>query len=134
MAELQGRHTVREYASVIAHLVRSGDSSRAYRAFLQCNDDLAAGSAAARVTLTVDPPESTGSRWDDALAALVELRLREVGAEVPAWALESVGHPDDLWEPQRSSFPLVYESDRANVPDAFRRRGVLLEAGELESV
>ncbi len=134
MTETQGRRSARVHASVIAKWVRAGDASRTYRAFMQLSDDLAAVGAPTRVSLTAEPPESTKSRWDDAIAGLVELRLEEARVSPPTWVREAIGRPDEQWEPQRSSLPLTYKSDPSLVPDAFLRRGVLIEAGELESV
>lgn len=134
MNELQGRHSAYDHSRAIRRWIRTDDHSRTYRQFLQFSDDLAAVSASGRVQLTSEPPESTDSRWDDAIAGLVELRLNDCGLSLPAWVSASVGDPGSRWEPQRSSLPLTYSSDPSLVPAPFLRRGVLIEAGELESV
>lgn len=134
MNELQGRHSAFEHAFRMRQWIRAEDHSRTYRQFLQLSDDLAAVSPGARVELTTAPPEPTGSRWDDALAGLVELRLYEVGLSLPNWVTANAGSPSSLWEPERSSLPLRYSSDPNLVPAPFMRRGVLIEAGELHSI
>lgn len=106
----------------------------AYRVFIQLSDDLATVDGTTRVLLTAEKPLSTGTRWDDAIAGLVEHRLQQVGAPVPEWVRDSPGQPDHSWQPQRSHAPITIRPDVALVPESFRRRGVLIEESELASV
>lgn len=124
-------------ASAVDDITRAEADERhaqAYRRFLQLADDLASADPVKRVLLSAEPPDESPSRWLDAVAALVELRLREVSAPVPTWAAQRPGHPDAIWEPQRSSRPLPWAADRSQIAAEFLRRGVAIEKGELLSV
>ncbi|PFG30683.1 helix-turn-helix domain-containing protein [Paramicrobacterium agarici] len=125
------RASAAEVADVIAAAERD---QVAYRVFLQLADDLATVDPTARVLLTAEEPGLTKTRWDDAIAALVEMRLLEVGAPVPVWAQDrGVGSADE-WEPQRTRFPVAYSTDIEDVPMQFRKRGILITEAELTSV
>ena len=129
-----GRSTVAETADFICRAEADGRPDEAYRAFIQLADDLAASSPFDRVKLVADDPAPGRSRWLDALAGLVELRLKEVNLPAPDWACEYRGDPSKPWEPQRSRRPLPVHADLGLSPEPLRRRGVAIEAGELESV
>lgn len=108
------------------------EPTAAYRAFLQLANDLAAADPYERFLLTVEEPRRLGNRWDDAIAALVELRLPKGSA--PPWASardEATGQ--DVWEPQRTRFPLPALTDLSEAPEPFRRRSIAISADELES-
>lgn len=129
----RGRTPAAVAAEHILHAEAQGHDAQAYRRFLQLSDDLASADPVTRVLLCAEEPDQSTSRWVDAVAALVEVRLKEVSAPIPDWVTERAGHPDAIWEPQRSSHPLPLEADRTEVPIEFLRRGVALERGELAS-
>lgn len=111
----------------------AGREEVAYRVFLQLADDLAAVGPTARVLLTAEEPSLTNTRWDGAIAALVEARLLEAHAPVPEWAQNrGIGDVDE-WEPQRTRFPLAYSTDREDVSLPFRKRGILIAEAEIVS-
>ncbi len=108
------------------------EPATAYRAFLQLADDLAAATPYEQFLLTVEEPRRLGNRWDDAIAALVELRLPE--GSVPPWATGDDTAPSkSVWEPQRTRFGLTDLTDLSDAPEPFSRRGIAIAAGELES-
>ncbi|WP_417564388.1 hypothetical protein [Microbacterium sp.] len=117
----------------IARAEAVGNHRLAYRQFIQLADDLAAVDAVTKVLLSAEEPDLTGTRWDDAVAALVEYRLAEAGAPVPGWVAERRGDADERWEPQRAALPLPFPADITAVPEPFLRRGVLIEENELAS-
>lgn len=125
------RTTALEAAADVRLALRDGDTSRAFRAWLAFNDDLAAESPTHRVVLSAFPPSSTGSAlYDSAFAALVEHRLSEVGAPLPEWVHSVTALP----------VPLVLSNSRylsadtfGAVPEPFRRRGVLIDELSLQS-
>lgn len=121
-------------ADVIRHEVAGGQHSDAYREYIQLADDLASADAFTRVLLAAEEPDHDIGRWYDAIAALVELRLAEVGAPLPRWVQENRGNPDVLWVPQRTASTVTLTADVDELAEPFRRRGVGIEAGELESV
>lgn len=110
-----------------------GQFAQAYRRFIQLADDLASADPVTRVLLVAEKPDESASRWLDAIAALIEVRLHEVSAPVPSWVTDRVGLPDTVWEPQRSARPLPLSADRTHVPTEFLRRGIAIERGELVS-
>ena len=100
----------------------------AFRSLIGLSDELAAAPGPLRVALCVAPPAPCGdARYDAALAALAEYHLAKDGLPIPEW----VGQPErSLVE----SWAISPFTDIAEVPDAFRRRGVLLAESELASV
>lgn len=109
------------------------EPAAAYRAFLQLADDLAAADPYERFLLTVEEPRRLGNRWDDAIAALVELRLPD-GSFPPWTAVHDAAQLDTVWEPQRTPFPLPALTDLSDAPEPFRRRNIAISTDELESV
>lgn len=129
----QGRSTAARAAQEITAAEAQEQFAQAYRRFLQLADDLASADPVTRVLLSAEEPDDSSSRWLDAIAALLEVRLKEASAPVPTWVTERAGHPDAVWEPQRSARPLALSADRDEVPPEFLRRGVAIEQGELVS-
>ena len=133
-AVLQGRSPAARAAEEITDAEARGKFALAYRRFIQLADDLASANPVTRVLLAAEEPGEYSSRWLDAIAALLEVRLHEVSAPVPSWVTERTGNPDSVWEPQRSARPLPVSADHTQVPPEFLRRGVAIERGELASV
>lgn len=101
--------------------------------FFQLADDLAASVPTLRAALTVTPPPSTQeTRYDAAIAALVELRCTEVGIEPPEWVHDPHRVADPAW--LVCGLPSLEPFVRAETPEAFLRRGVLVSADDLVSV
>jgi len=130
----QGRTPAARAADQIAEAEERGEFPLAYRRFIQLADDLAAVDPVTRVLLAAEAPAESSSRWLDAVAALVELRLREVSAPVPSWVVDRAGDSGAVWEPQRGARPLPVSAQLDDVPPEFLRRGVAIERGELASV
>lgn len=129
----QGRSPAARAAADIVDAEAHGQFAQAYRRFIQLADDLASADPVTRVLLAAERPDDSSSRWLDAIAALLEVRLHEVSAPVPSWVTERAGHPDVVWEPQRSARALPLSADHTQVPTEFIRRGVAIERGELVS-
>lgn len=130
----EGRSPAVRAAEEIVEWEAKGLPDRAYRRFIQLADDLATADAVTRVLLAVEEPDESHPRWVDAIAALLEVRLREASAPVPSWVAERLGRPDVVWEPQRTAYPLPVSADLADVAPEFLRRGIAIERGELASV
>ncbi len=81
----EGRTPAASAADEITRAENDGRHAQAYRRFLQLADDLASADPVTRVLLSAEPPDDSPSRWLDAIAAVVELRLHEVRAPVPSW-------------------------------------------------
>lgn len=100
----------------------------AFRALIALSDDLSRVSPALRVALCVAPPPPCGdTRFDAAVAAVVEHHLTQASLPVPSWVFEA----GRAISPEWTATPFV---NRLEVPSAFLRHGVLLAASELESV
>ncbi|MHB8295842.1 MAG: helix-turn-helix domain-containing protein [Acidimicrobiales bacterium] len=129
-----GRLTAAAAAERIArHLSAGRGRLLIERPILQLADDLAVSCPALRAALTVCPPERTGGRkYDAAIAALVEYRLNEVGFEAPGWAHDPKRIADPEW--LVCDVPQLAALVRADTPEPFLRRGVLLGASDLVSV
>ncbi|KQQ05852.1 MULTISPECIES: helix-turn-helix domain-containing protein [unclassified Rathayibacter] len=121
-----GRRTVADAVQSIG----THDGTAGYRVLVQLSDDLSAVEPFLRALLAAERPAAISPRWDAAVAGLVEWRLEAVGMPSPAWVMETTG--DVGWEWSPSGGPLPARPDR--VPDPLLRRGVLIEADELESV
>ncbi|WP_158297147.1 helix-turn-helix domain-containing protein [Zhihengliuella sp. ISTPL4] len=129
--------TRRDDAATVATAIRgylgAGDKHSALREFIQLSDNLNAEHGLVRGVLGLAEPEPTGDRaWDAALAALVDLRLREEGLPTPAW----VDAPN-----RRVQVPRTLDVDPADpiptpddVPTEFFERGVLVWQDTLTSV
>lgn len=132
--ELRGRCTAAAVAeSCAAYVAQDGvGHAIAYRQLLQLAADLCEVSDAGLVSLTADEPDDLTGRWKDAVAALIEHRFASRRIPLPAWVDACAGRPDDPWEPQRSATPLWFPVDLSEVAEPFVRRGVLIEASELD--
>ena len=109
-----------------------GEHAVAYRAFLTLAADLSQASNEELEELVVDAPEVAG-RWKDAVAALIEHRFAARRIPLPAWVESCDGQPDDPWEPQRAKTPVWFPVNLDEVAEPFLRRGILIEANELET-
>ncbi|MGH9068338.1 MAG: helix-turn-helix domain-containing protein [Acidimicrobiales bacterium] len=100
---------------------------------LQLADDLASSPPALRAALCVAPPPTTGeSRYDAAIAALVDYRLGQVGIEPPDWVNDEWRTTTPEW--QVGGGPRSREFIRADTPPEFLSRGVLFSAADMVSV
>lgn len=126
------RTSALETSTEIRKALRAEDPRRAFRAWLSYNDALTAEGAVNRVVLAAFPPEPTGSAiFDAALASLTQLRLHELNAPIPEWAIEAPALKEDA---VFADSPYVRSVDPDSVPDEFRRRGVLIPRETLDSV
>ena len=126
------RTTALEAAAEIRAALEVGDSKGAFRVWLAFNDDLAIETPTNRVVLSAFAPATTGDAlYDAAIAALVEYRLAERSAPLPHWvdSTPTLAHPTVL-----SDSRYITADDLGEVPDAFRRRGVLIDVASLQSV
>lgn len=120
-------------AAAIRGYLRAGDKYSALRELIQLSDNLDSEHGLVRGVLGLAEPEPTGDRaWDAALAALVDLHLREEGLPSPAW----VDAPNRQLRAPRTldvdpADPIPAPED---VPAEFLERGVLVWRDTLASV
>lgn len=118
-----------ECADFIYQELRSDRRSEdvAFRMLIALSDDLASVDEPLRVALCVTPPARCGDRRiDAAIAAVVRYHLLRDRLPLPAWL-------DDDWRTLADPWHASPHADLADVPDAFRRHGVLLAESELQS-
>jgi transcriptional regulator with XRE-family HTH domain len=118
-----------DWADFIHQKLRAHSSEETtFRALIGLSDDLSSVAKPLRVALCVTPPAPCGdSRLDAAIAAIVEHHLTKDRLPVPGWVREASRIVDDPWI-------VSPYSDPADVPNAFRRHGVLLAESELASI
>ena len=110
-----------------------GRVDKAFRAFLDFSDGLAASGSVLRVVLASTAPNSSGSPvWDAALAAVAEYWLDRDHLPKPLW----LSDPDRTLPAPQGLEVSVYdpEPDPQEVPQQFRRRNLLVERSTFESV
>jgi transcriptional regulator with XRE-family HTH domain len=121
-------------ATAVAISIRAGgptSEERAFRSLLSLSDGLASAEPTLRVALCVAPPPPTGDlRFDAAIAAVVEYHLSRSKLPVPPWVREPARTLAEPWTPDPYAGPEL----TAEVPERFRRHGVLLAERELESI
>lgn len=119
-------------ADVAEEIAAAPDDETAYRAWLQLNNVLARANPVTQVLLTAVEPRPVNRDWDAALAGLIEWRLRQKHTPLPEWVQRPARTESGRWAPWPDI--RVIDADPELVPEPLRRRGVLVEEGELESV
>lgn len=126
------REDAASIADSIAEALEDSADDRAYRWFIQLNDNLAAEHGAIRFALAITEPASTGhKRWDSAIAAVVAHHLRDEDLPLPAWVESSTRSLERAWAIGASEYTITPDRDR--VPEEFARRGVLIDEDDLLS-
>jgi transcriptional regulator with XRE-family HTH domain len=98
----------------------------------QLANDLASAEPCLRATLVLNPAPLTGDSCRDAwIAGLVEYRLGQVGIPAPAWASEPSRVAPQEWPV--SGVAATADIVRAETPEPFARRQVLISADDLVS-
>ncbi|MDA8117231.1 MAG: helix-turn-helix transcriptional regulator [Actinomycetota bacterium] len=123
-------HAAADWAEEIYQELRSARRSEAvaFRALIGLSDDLSSAARDLRVALCVAPPPPCGdTRFDAAVAAVVEYHLERDGLPIPAWVNDATRSLPEPWV----ATPGLEDGE---VPPAFARHGVLLAASELASV
>ena len=123
------RSSAASWADYIYEELRSARHSEgvAFRALIGLSDDLAAVPGPLRVALCVAAPPLCGdARFDAAIAAIVDYHLSKDLLPLPEWVRESSRVLSQPWA-------VSPYTDVAEVPELFRRHGVLLAESELAS-
>lgn len=131
VVDTHGRTSAADAATLIRSAVVLGDRNAATQTLLQLVNNLRASDPLAVAALTVDEPEYYEDGWSWAIAGIVEDESSRCDIPTPHWAAETVGDPDARWNPWAPELADFVNVDQ--VPEPLRRRGVLIEAGELVS-
>lgn len=125
--------SVAQFTLGIAHALLNKKEAKAFRLFIQLNDNLKSVTPDICVALCIAPPPLTSdSRYDALIAGLVEFHLSALKLPLPQWISESTRKLKSRWivDP--------YESNGASIlnltPKAFLRHNVLINESELISV
>jgi hypothetical protein len=117
--------------SVLAEDLASRSEERAFRALIQCADNLRRHRGDSLVTLCAQEPSFTGDeRFDAALAAVVEHFHTEQGLPAPTWVDQPERFLLTPWIPDPYAPADIVELS----PASFVRHGVLLARSELVSL
>lgn len=131
VVDTQGRTSAADTASLVRAALVRGDQNAATQTLLQLVNNLRASDLLGVAALTVDEPTVYDDGWSWAIAGLVEDEAIRRGIPTPTWAAETIGNPNAGWSPWAPGLADLIEI--AKVPESLRRRGVLIEAGELDS-
>ena len=107
-----GWNNVELYRLIVRELQRSFDS----------------GTDADRRTMLANRPHLTGTKWDAAMAAVIEHTARVHGYEPPGW----VDEPERFLETAVKLTRVKTDSDSAWQPGAFLRHGVSIDSRDLD--
>ncbi|MGM7696809.1 hypothetical protein ACSU04_01725 [Microbacterium sp. A84] len=78
----------------------------------------------------MDVPPPSESRIAHMVAGVVEWRLTDVRALIPAWVLRVVGQPADPWSP--GGVPGWEYPPGTDIPGPLLRRGIVLARSEFD--
>lgn len=131
VVDTRGRASAAEAAAEIRSALNAGDRNAAAQILLQFANDLHAADTLAVAALIADPPESIDDGWTWAIAGLSERESTGRGLPPAAWTVAVTGDPAARWSPWAPEVAGIV--DVQEVPEPLRRRGVFIEAGELES-
>ncbi|WP_298041391.1 helix-turn-helix transcriptional regulator [uncultured Microbacterium sp.] len=131
VVDTHGRASAAEIAALIQEALDQGDANAATQQLLQLVNNLRSSDVLALAALTVDEPDGIAEGWSWAIAGIVEEETARRGLPIPQWAADSAGNPDAGWSPWAPE--LADLVDVEHVPEPLRRRGVLIEEGELIS-
>lgn len=131
VVDMHGRTSAADTSTSIRNALEHGDRNAAAQALLQLVNNLRASDALAVAALTIDAPEAYDDGWSWAIAGIVEDEAFRRGISTPHWAAETAGNPNARWSPWAPELADLVDAEQ--VPEPLRRRGVLIEAGELAS-
>lgn len=131
VVDTHGRISAADAARLIRNALAHGDRNAATQTFLQWVNSLRASDPLAVAALTVDAPEDHEYGWAWAIAGIVEDESSRRGIPIPQWAADTTGDPGARWNPWAPELADLVDIDQ--VPGPLRRRGVLIQAGELTS-
>lgn len=121
-----------ETALAIDDALEAGDRDRAWRALLDYSDGLAVCMPVECVLLAASaPPPNVEPTWTAAVAAVTDWRLRDRSLPIPEWVDEQQRILPSAQPLIISDYDLTPQPD--DVPEAFERRNLLVEAGALRS-
>lgn len=124
--------TVQEWGSEINAALAKDNEKRAFRLFLQLNDDLEALPPELIIVVALTPPTISNSKYFLLISALVELHLEKNQLPLPAWIASDSSKLKTPW------FVDEYSNNkketRSSTPIFFSKRNIFISESELKSV
>lgn len=131
VVDTDGRASAADTAGLIHMALAQGDRNAATQTLLQFVNTLRSSDPLAVAALTIDAPEAHMDGWSWAIAGLVENESSRRGIPSPQWVADTAGDPNARWSPWAPELADLVDIDQ--VPGPLRRRGVVIQAGELAS-
>jgi len=123
----RGALTAQQTAERLGGCLIEADEVTAWRWLIELVDDFRGSAPSSREALVSETPSPIGdSRYDAAMAALVEYLCAEAGLAVPPWTSEPFRFVEPWSFP--SGLPGLYASMLRDGPISFKRHGVFVSA------
>ena len=124
--------TIQEWGSEINAALASDNEKRAFRLFLQLNDDLEALPPEYIILVALTPPTISDSKYFMLISALVELHLEKTRLPIPTWISTNSDKLETPW------FVDAHSNNKTEVrrftPPVFAKRNIYISKSELDSV
>lgn len=129
----RGALPIAQIASQVRSMVERSFSSDAWRLLIEFADDFRGSGLTSQRSMVREAPELTGdSRFDAALAGLVEFLCSEIERPHPAWTEERERFVEPWWFV--SGLPGYEAMALRDSPVSFARHGVFINEGAFDSV
>jgi transcriptional regulator with XRE-family HTH domain len=124
--------TVQEWGSEIEDSLKKGNEKKAFRIFLQLNDDLTSREPGTLQIIAATPPVISDPKYSALISGLIEWHFTNRQLPLPSWLVkrrEILGSPwfVDQLSPNKARI-------RKSTPRAFAKRNVFLRESELISL
>ncbi len=123
--------TVAEWSVRINETLKNGNEKRAFRLFIQVNDQLTKVEPELLSTLCLTPPFIQNKQYKALITGLVQYHLKRNRLPLPAWANSTNQRLSAPWFVDNNS--RLEEFVRKNTPTEFSRLNVFLSEDELRS-
>jgi transcriptional regulator with XRE-family HTH domain len=124
--------TIQEWGSRINEATSEGREKRAFRIFLQINEELSNYEPEILQVVVTVQPNIQNSKYSALISALVEWHLKKRKLPIPAWVKSSENKLKSAWfvDQFSSNKSLI----RQKTPPSFSKRNIYISESELRSV
>lgn len=123
--------TIVEWSLKINEALENNNERRAFRIFLQINDQLTRGKQEYLGTLCLTPPSIRDRRYTALISGLVQYHLRRNRLPLPSWIKNSEQRLNSPWFVDNNA--RLEQFIRKNTPTEFSKLNVFLTESELQS-
>ncbi|WP_049755156.1 hypothetical protein [Acidimicrobium ferrooxidans] len=129
----RGAKPVADVATTITELLHTEGVRSAWREVLDFVDDVRGSSRLGKAWLVADPPPLCGdTRFDAALAGIVEFLCNEAGIAAPSWTTEATRYVEPWWFV--AGLPGYEAMALRDSPVELKRHGVFVNEGAFDRV